>query len=106
MSIDKKCPVCGITLTELRVRHQAGCAECYSYFHNEIRTLINEIQSISQENDSPMPIIPMEEHPMSSPTQLNDLQKQLNKAVEQENYELAAKLRDLINELNQTVQPK
>ena len=99
-----KCPVCGTTIQELQSRRRAGCAVCYSHFRNEIREIISSIQSVAIVDESASPLLSMEESVGTFQDQLTRLQKQLEDAVEQENYELAAKLRDLISELNQTVQ--
>lgn len=83
-----QCPVCHFTLDQHRATGHMGCPACYDVFAREL----NPDSMENSENS------PAEGH-TASPSLLQ-LKKQLQYAVEQEDYEEAAKLRDLINSLS------
>ncbi|HNY20727.1 MAG TPA: UvrB/UvrC motif-containing protein [Treponemataceae bacterium] len=85
------CPSCGISVMEIRKNHRAGCAECYSHFRSEIVSgLRSEGVTLSYEGTLPAKL-------ESFNQEKNDpgyLRKELQQAIESENYELAAYYRD------------
>ncbi len=91
----KACPVCGSTLSDLSESGKLGCAQCYEVFAEELAPTIARIHAnaVYVTNDSfPAPTKKEE-------NKTETLKAQLAKAVQEENYELAAKLRDEIREL-------
>lgn len=79
------CPVCGFGIEDYRRTGHLGCPDCYSVFARELDP--NAPAADTQaENEAP------------SITRAR-LQKELQKAVAMEDYELAATLRDQINAL-------
>src|SRR2546422_371583 len=74
-----------------------GCAQCYETFDAHLRDLLRRLHGSSQHVGERY-ITPGETE--ADPTrQLLDLREQLRKAVENENFELAAELRDRIRVL-------
>ena len=87
------CPSCGFTLTDFREAGRLGCAECYSAFEGPLRELLRRLHGSSRhlgERYSGPGHAP-DAAPAPSSTQLRE---QLRLAIETENFELAAELRD------------
>lgn len=74
------CPECGTNLRQIGASHRAGCANCYKFFKRQIGSFTNRL------------INPEEE-------ELEKLKLQMNRAVEIEDYETAAVLRDKIKKI-------
>jgi protein arginine kinase activator len=73
-----------------------GCGECYKTFGKELESIFKNVQSSSRHNGK-FPQKAGAEHLMKR--ELDKLRLTLAKAVESEEYEEAAKLRDRIREL-------
>lgn len=84
MSMFSRCPSCGFSVEDFRNTGHLGCPDCYSVFARELD-----------------PAAELEGEPELEPTSLTRarLQKDLQQAIEREDYESAARLRDLINAL-------
>ncbi len=92
----KICPQCGMTLKELKTKARVGCNECFSTFVAEIRDIVHQaFGKVQHQGRYPLRV---HSHVMFL-RDIQDLKKKLQRAVEQENYEKAAKLRDRIEEL-------
>lgn len=90
----KKCPTCGSTLDEITKSGMLGCAGCYDAFEQELKPMIANLHANST-------YVPDGEAKQPQPEKKNvnetdELKNRLRKAVEEEDYELAAKLRDEI----------
>ena len=98
-SANLSCPRCGCTFRQFRKTGRLGCAHCYSTFEQEMSALLrkihgsNEHMGIAQEDT----IGPLGE----DEAQLLTLRRQLRQAVEREEYERAAELRDAITQLEE-----
>ncbi len=90
------CPQCGLSAGEFGKSGQLGCAACYRAFRGTLVPLFKQIHGYAYHQGK----IP-ESDPSRQETRraLIDLRRALKKAVGQEAYEQAAKLRDRINEL-------
>ncbi|MCX7805680.1 MAG: UvrB/UvrC motif-containing protein [Planctomycetota bacterium] len=90
------CPACGITLAEFQTSGRFGCAEDYVAFQDEVVPLIEKIHDASQH---------IGKTPAQSGNRATDdgeirrLQAELKKAVQREDYEKAAEIRDAIRKL-------
>jgi len=92
------CPTCGATLSDFRETGRLGCAECYRTFETALRDLLRRLHGSSRhlgERYAP-PGAPPAESEAASVAQLRD---QLRVAVETENFELAAELRDQLRSI-------
>ena len=90
----KSCPVCGSTLHSISESGKLGCAKCYELFAEELKPTIARIHANAvYVSGCQTPYEKKEEN------RLDTLKAQLSKAVNEENYELAARLRDEIREL-------
>ena len=93
-----RCPACGSTLRDFRDSGRLGCDQCYVSFETHLRDLLRRLHGSSQhvgETYEP-PGATDDANPRS---QLLELKAQLRRAVEGENFELAAELRDRIRVL-------
>lgn len=88
---DRRCPTCGMTRRQLLHLRKAGCANCYSFFSEEIESMIRQFQHGHSKHYGTRP---EEESPERRLTQeLSRLKEQLNRAVLSEEYEEADKLK-------------
>ncbi|MCX7788943.1 MAG: UvrB/UvrC motif-containing protein [Spirochaetes bacterium] len=91
------CPSCGSRFRDIRTKHQVGCAECYRVFTKELRKLLG----IKQKDWI---------YPGRSPKRIEtykvilvdrvNLKTQLEAALQVEDYETAAALRDQLAKLD------
>src|SRR2546422_965366 len=87
------CAACGSTLKDFRESGRLGCSECYDSFAPHLRDLLRRLHGSSQhvgERYAP----PGAEGATDPRLQLLELKEQLRRAVENENFELAAAPRD------------
>lgn len=93
---DKICQKCNTSLVEFFKSGIVGCANCYKTFENEIRNLllqkqgsINHVGKISLKHSSKIKTKEM----------IAELEKEKEKAAEEENYILAEDLKNKIEKL-------
>jgi protein arginine kinase activator len=92
----KICPQCGMTLRELKSKRKVGCNECFSTFAAEIRNVVHEsFGKVQHRGKYPLRVQSYKMYLLD----IQNLKKKLQKAVREEDYEKAAKLRDKIEEL-------
>ncbi len=93
------CPSCGTKLSDILQYQRIGCFDCTFYFKSVIEQILKS-KNFTTEYNGPKP---KEFTIINRPTEdqtLENLRMQLRQAVEIENYELAAYLRDKIKELD------
>lgn len=94
-----RCPACGSTLRDFRDAGRLGCDQCYVTFDAHLRDLLRRLHGSSQHVGKPYEV-PGEAGREPDPrSRLLELKAQLRRAVEGENFELAAELRDRIRVL-------
>lgn len=87
------CPNCGYTETELRRTGRLGCGVCYHTFASIILETVRETQKRPQHfGKMPASLI----RDQGTREKLSTLESNLTEAVRQEDYEVAARLRDEI----------
>lgn len=91
------CDFCGGTLKDFRDTGRLGCPHCYETFAPHLRDLLRRIHGSSQHVGEVYlsPTAPADD----ARRQVHELQENLRRAVETENFELAAQLRDQIRGL-------
>jgi len=98
-SSDKKlsCPYCGFTLEKFRKEAVLGCPYDYEVFQAALQPLIKKAHNGKTLHCGKVP----SKAPEDSKKQIEtlNLKKRLQAAVQNEDYELAAELRDKINQL-------
>lgn len=89
------CPCCNMRLSELLRSGRIGCGECYNTFRPHVEALLKKIHGTSRH-------IQLEEKeeakPQAKKSEVVLLRDKLKEAVEKEDFEEAARLRDLIRE--------
>ncbi len=105
-ALDTPCPHCGATLNNFRETGRLGCAHCYETFESHLRDLLRRIHGSAVHAGERYRALGAPAEPgaaavpaAASATELAALRTQLARAVESENFELAAELRDRIRVL-------
>lgn len=92
----KKCNNCGSTFNDFLRRGRLGCNNCYDVFQEEIRDMLENMENpmdLNLELGSELNKLNPEK------SELEKLNDDFNKAIEEERYEDAGKLKKKINEL-------
>lgn len=91
------CPYCGITESDFRRTGRLGCPQCYAHFEPQLRSLLRRLHG------SPQHVGKLY---MSAGSEAGDriarlsaMRRRLQRAVDTEDFELAAQLRDRIHEM-------
>ncbi len=92
-----KCPQCGMSFVEFRSQGLLGCPNDYDVFDRALESVIERAQDGHTHHTGKAPgevvrIDPVHQERLR-------LQRELREAVEKEDYELAAQLRDQLGEL-------
>jgi protein arginine kinase activator len=91
----RRCPTCGMTESELRRSGRTGCADCYHVFSDILTPYIRKLHgSATHVGNAPTAAAENSAQPEQDP--LEALRAKLQEAVQAENYEEAARLRDEI----------
>lgn len=90
----KKCPTCHSSFNDFLRTGKLGCNDCYETFQEEIRDMLENM-----DNPTDFDLEIGTELNKIQPSKLEELTKDFNKAVEEERYEDAGKLKQQINEL-------
>lgn len=96
----QKCPVCGFSQADFKKTGRLGCAHCYETFGEGLGSLLKAMHK-GTTHVGKMPAR-LAAH-LQLDAQRKTLQKELEKAVAEENYESAARLRDQIRQLESSV---
>lgn len=108
-----RCPGCGMTFDEFTMVGKFGCAECYGVFGPLIEDnmkrlhgdsvhrgkIYKKYSGLSDENNETDTLPVMQDENDDYESRIRKLGIKLREAVEIENYEEAARLRDMIHQL-------
>jgi protein arginine kinase activator len=92
------CPTCGATLNDFRDSGRLGCGDCYRAFEAPLRDLLRRLHGSSRHLGKRYHPPGAEEGVDGADRELLRLRDQLDRAVELENFELAAELRDRLRQ--------
>lgn len=93
-----KCPNCGMTYEDFKKIGRLGCGDCYSSFKKYLVPLLKRIHGSSQHvGKAPLKKI----KGMKARNELQQLKDKMQKAIAEEAFEEAAKIRDKIKALEQ-----
>ena len=91
-----KCPNCGLTYDDFKKIGRLGCGQCYSSFERFLTPLIKRIHGAAQHAGK----IPVKAPKLAKTIdRLQELRAKLQQAIEIEQFEEAANIRDRIREL-------
>ena len=94
----KVCPNCGMSYEDFRKVGRLGCSECYPAFKRSLGSLLKRIHgSPIHLGKTPARLV----KPAKSKTELAELKRKLEKAIEREEFEEAEHLRDMIRRAEQ-----
>ena len=97
------CPLCGSSSRDIQRSGKAGCAKCYDVFRTELKTAAYRIHGGAR-HVGRAPGNHREE--MERQAKLDDLKERQRKAIDAQDFELAAKLRDEIKALSEETNGK
>jgi protein arginine kinase activator len=93
----QKCPVCGFSQADFKKTGRLGCAACYETFGEGLASLLKGMhKGTAHVGKAPARLL----RSIQRETQLKSLQKDLRKAVAEEDYESAAEIRDRIRHMD------
>ena len=91
-----RCPNCGRTYYDFTKTGRLGCSECYRAFENPVRSTLKRMQKSTRHNGK---IPSRQSETLIKKRRLEEMKKELARAVSTEDYELAAKLHKEIKAL-------
>src|SRR6266511_3043419 len=94
---DLKCPACGFTQADFKKSGRLGCTECYKTFADGLEGLLKSMHKGTRHVGK---VLEGLRQTRDLSDRLNVLQQKLAKAVQEENFEQAAALRDEIKQMN------
>lgn len=90
-----KCPQCGFTQADFKKNGRFGCAECYSAFAEGLESMLKSMhKGVVHKGKVPKAIAQTRD----VAEKLKKMQKELDKAIAEEDFERAALLRDEIKD--------
>ncbi len=91
-----KCASCGLTYADFKKIGRLGCGECYSSFRKYLTPLLKRIHGSNLHvGKSPLKVAKV----LKKRIDLQELRNRLQEAIEKEEFEEAAKIRDQLKEL-------
>ena len=95
--VDEKCAFCGLTFRGFREAGRLGCPHCYSAFEGHLRGLLSRIHNSTRHVGKVY--LPPDPTASQMERRLEGLRRQLERAVEAEDFERAADIRDEIRKI-------
>lgn len=102
-SIRLKCPNCELSYDDFKKIGKLGCSQCYTAFKRYLSSLLKKIHG-SNRHVGKLPLKLTTVANDRKKTTLEELRQKLQKAIEEEAFEEAARLRDQIRELEKKQQ--
>ncbi len=93
--LDKSCSVCGLTYSKFTKTGRLGCGNCFDEFRQPLMDLLRRIHGSNLHRGKRIGTATSME-PLKEEARLKD---ELKTAIEKEDFERAAQLRDMIKEL-------
>jgi protein arginine kinase activator len=94
--VELKCPHCGFTQADFKKSGRLGCPECYTTFAEGLESLLRTMHKGTR-HVGKIPHVLKESQDLSE--RLKSLQKKLDKAISEEEFETAVHLRDEISQV-------
>ena len=96
--VEIKCPRCGFTQADFKKSGRLGCPECYRTFADGLASLLKTMHKGTRHTGKAPEALKLSRE---NADRLKLLQKKLAKAIESEDFELAAGLRDEIKQMSE-----
>ena len=102
---DISCPGCGLTFEKFTRQGRFGCGECYTTFRNRLELIMRKIHGASLHRGISPEIAASGEEPEEALSIKEEelLKEELQKAIEAEDFERAAELRDKLKTLRESI---
>ncbi len=96
-----RCEKCGSSFDDIVKSGKVGCADCYKKFYSELMPSIQRIHGKVKHSGSVPEIVahPITPKEKTAQEKITELEEELAKAIEEQNFEKAAVLRDKIKDL-------
>lgn len=94
---EQRCAFCGLSFKDFRETGRLGCPQCYTSFESQLRGLLRRIHGGTQHMGKVY--LPPDPTATEMGKRLEVLRRKLQRAVEAEDFERAARLRDEIRTL-------
>ena len=101
-SAELECPTCGFSHADFKKSGRLGCSECYATFAEPLEGVLKQMHKGTQHVGKAPKALRAQ---LDFSKQRDKLTEQLTKAIEMEDYEKAAQIRDQLNDLD-GVEPK
>ena len=92
-----RCAYCGTSLRDFRASGRLGCAHCYGAFEQSLRDLLRRVHGSARHTGRRYE--PPQPDELQRAVTLGELRDRLRRAIEGEQFELAADIRDRIRVL-------
>ena len=96
-----KCDNCGLLFSDFRKTGRFGCSRCYKAFQAELEPLIKRIHGSTKHVGNFVPLKHSKE--VQTLSKIEKLKAEMEKVVQQEAFEQAAKIRDQIKKLEKEI---
>ncbi|HEX5726161.1 MAG TPA: UvrB/UvrC motif-containing protein [Longimicrobiaceae bacterium] len=91
------CPGCGLTLADFKRTGRLGCGRCWGAFEGSLRGLLRKLHGGTQHTGKVY--LPPDPTEVDRAARVGSLRRSLQRAVDEEDFERAAALRDQIRRL-------
>jgi protein arginine kinase activator len=98
--VKEACPKCGMKASEFRKQGKLGCPECFHAFEKDVRAIVSQMAARPRHTGKTPHAASGEQ---AAAVKSDGLREELREAVEREEYELAARLRDRLREMDPDV---
>jgi protein arginine kinase activator len=95
-----KCPSCGFTYRDFKKIGRFGCGNCYEAFKGQVAPLLKRIHG-SDRHVGKIPL--MVGKTVKDTRNMQELKMRMDKAIQTEDFEEAARLRDIIKKMEKKV---
>lgn len=96
------CPGCGTSAADFKTRGRFGCARCYETFRASVLPLLERVHDATRHQGRLPAAQAAAQAGRVRPDSLDDLRRRLEAAIQDENYEEAASLRDQLRTMEQS----
>lgn len=96
-----RCPSCGLTYAKFKERYRLGCADCYEAFRDRLTKLMRKVQGAQEHTGKRFVAADadnLDETQKPASWTVDLLKRRLAAAIEREEFEEAARLRDQIED--------
>jgi len=97
------CSACGLSFAEFEHTGRLGCAQCYRDFSQQLKPSLQKIHGRTQ-HAGRKPKAFVNDPQQERLEKINELRKQMDEAVSDENFEEAARIRDELRALAETAE--